>query len=205
MTIAFTQIPDSVAAGAQVTFTMSTAKSVSESGNSGRKLLRPIKRNYLVTLSPDDSAEMQAIIMAARGDRYPVAIRDYTAYTLQDELCEVDPVTNDFLIGKTWEPETGDLSVFERILIPESIVVKINGSTATTGTVTQLDFGRLHIPSAATGDDVTVTGTYLRPIALLDAPAATAYGNIGGVVQYQFSSMRFEELFEAELEALFGT
>lgn len=201
---AFTKIPESVAVGAQLTLTMSTAKNVSESGNTSRKSLRPVKRNYLVTISPDDSDEMQAIIMAMRGDRYPVAMRDYKAYQLNDESCQLDPVTGDYMIGRTWAPATGSRSYFERVLVPDNdILVSVNGSPATTSGFTLSDFGRIQISGGtSTGDDVSVTGTYLKPVCLLDNPTANAFGSVGGVTQYQFASLRFEELFESELRAL---
>jgi hypothetical protein len=201
MTItAFTVIPDSVAVGAQVVFIPSTAKNLSESGNTGRKLLRPIKRNYMVAISPDDSDEMQAIVMAARGDRWPIAIKDYGAFEVTDEECQLDDLTGDYLMGRTWAPITGTLSYFERILVPESITVLHNGSPATTGSYHLADFGRIVFsPSISTGDTVSITGTYLKPIALLDPATANIFGSVGGVPQYQFTQMRFEELFEAEL------
>ncbi len=202
---AFTKIPDSIAVGAQVVFTMSTAKNLSESGNTGRKSLRPIKRNYLVSVSPDDANELQAIVMAMRGDRYPVAMRDYTSYQLTDEVCEFDNATGDFLIGKTWSPLTGTRSYFERVLVPDSIVIMVNGSPATTSGPTLLDFGRIHFSGGVTtGDEVSVTGTYLKPVALLDPATANLFGAINGATQYQFASMRFEELFESELRELFA-
>ena len=73
-----------------------------------------------------------------------------------------------------------------------------------TGSVTINDFGRLLLSGTGTGDDVSVSGTYLRPVALVDAPSANLFGAVGGVTQYQFTSMRFEELYEAELVELFS-
>src|SRR5581483_9229787 len=202
---AFTKIPNSIAISAQVSFTISTAKNPSESGNSSRKSMRPIKRNYMVSVSPDDSDEMQAIVMAMLGDRYPVAMRDYSAYLITDEPCQFDNATGDWLIGRTWTPSTGTRTFFERILVPDDIVVLVNGSPATTSGFTLKDFGRISFSGGVTtGDEVSVTGTYLRPVALVDAPSANLFGAVGGVTQYQFASMRFEELYEAELVELFS-
>lgn len=196
---AFTKIPDSIAVGAQVVLTASTAKTVSESGNTNRKTLRQIKRNYMVSISPDDSAEMQAIIMALDGDRYPMAMRDYTDYQVTNEVCQVDAVNGDFLMGRTWAPATGDRTKFTRILIPDQITVLLNGSPATTGSFSLADFGRIIPSSFSTSDQWSITGTYLKPVCLVDSASADMFGSIGGVVQYHFAQMRLEEIFEAEL------
>lgn len=200
MTTQLTKIPNTVAIGAQLTFMVSTAKNMSESGNTSRKSLRPIKRNYMVSISPDDSDEMQEIIMALDGDRFPMAMRDYAAYQVVDEVCAIDETTGDFLMGRTWAPSTGSLTKFERILIPDSdMVVKLNGSAATTGSFTIEDFGRIRPTSFSTSDEWSISGSYLKPVCLIDAPSANLFGSIGGVVQYQFDQMRFEEIYEAEL------
>jgi len=196
----FTQLPDSVALGAQVSFMPSTAKNPSESGNNNRFSLRPIKRNYTVSISPDDSDEMQAIIMALLGDRFPLAMRDYAAYQVTAEDCQFDNLTGDWLMGRTWAPSTGNFQFFERILVPESMVVSLNGSPATTSSYAISDFGRIQFSGGVTtSDTVSITGTYLTPVALMDAPALQLFGSIGGVPQSQFSSMRFEQLYEKEL------
>lgn len=199
MATELTRIPNSIAIGAQVQFTMSTAKNISEGGNAHRKSLRPIKRNYMVTISPDDADEIQAIIMAMDGDRYPVAMRDYTAYQVTGELCSFDNESGQFLMGRSWIPSTGTREKFERILVPDDIMVTINGSPASTGSITFHDFGRITYSGMSTGDTVEITGTYLKPVCLIDNPTADVFGSIGDVAQVQFASMRFEELFEAEL------
>jgi len=201
----FTQIPNSVAVGAQVVFTMGTAKNLSEAGNTSRKSLRPIKRNFMVSISPDDSDEMQAIIMAMLGDLYACPLRDYGAYHVTAEECELDPLTGDYLMGRTWAPVTGTKTYFERILVPDSITVLHNGTPATTGSYSFLDFGRIHFsPGISTGDTVAITGTYLKPVALLDPATSNIFGSINGTAGYEFAQMRFEELFEAELLDIFG-
>jgi hypothetical protein len=206
MTVSITRIPDALAAGATVTYQPDTSKNTSEAGISGRKLMRPILRNYLVTVSPESADEMQAIIMAARGSRYPLAMRDYAAYKLTAEPAQITADGSQAKIGKNWVPATGPLSYFERVLIPDgTVIVSINGSPVLSGSGwTMADYGILTLSPALNPatDDVVVTCNYLKPVCMLDAPAANIVTVVGGSTLYQFSDIRLEEIFEAELVAL---
>jgi len=132
MTVSITRIPDQIAANATVTYVPDTSKNTSESGVSGRKLMRPLLRNYLVTISPDYADEMQAIVMAA-GTRYPLSMRDPVANSLVEEEALIASDGASAFVGKTWAPSTGNLSVFERVLILDgSVLIKINGVAYST-------------------------------------------------------------------------
>lgn len=197
VTIELTRIPDQIAAGATVTYVPDTAKNTSESGNSGRKQMRPLLRNYIVTVSPDYADEMQAIVMTA-GTYQLLCIKDPAANTLTDEVAQLalDGITA--MIGKTWAPSTGSLEVFERALIidlDEIFAVQVNGSTYTSGGMSLGDYGVLTFsPPLSPSDIVTVTASYLQVVAMLDAPSAIAFGKD----QYQFHDVRLEQIFPAE-------
>lgn len=211
MTVSLTLLPKSISASAQVTFTFDVAKNTSESGVSGRKAMRPVIRNYMATVSPEDSAEMQAIIMATFGARYPFAMRDYSNYQLTDEvLTHSSGVAK---LGKTWAPATGSLSVYERILVPDTsetpLVIKVAGSPIA---YTVADFGLIS-GSFSDGDTVTATGQFLTPVCMVDQPSATMYTShapllittgvpVVNTTTYQFADMHLEQIFENELIAL---
>jgi hypothetical protein len=210
MTVSVTRLPDDIGIGAQVTFMPDVAKNTSESGNSGRKLMRPPLRNYMVSLSQEISDEMQAIVMATRVSRYPLSFRDPTAYTLLDDEAIVAADGLSAKIGKNWEPATGPHSFFDRIVIidesEENLSITINDITPAGGTWSLGDYGILQFsPAISPSDAVRVTGQYLKPVCILDPPSAVAQGKIvNGALIYQFSSMRLEEIFEKEFIALTG-
>jgi hypothetical protein len=196
MTISVTQIPDDLACNATITYVPDTAKNTSESGVSSRKLMRPLLRNYLITVSWDFADEMQAIIMTA-GTRYPLALRDPVANELVNEVALIADDGLTAMVGKTWSPATGSRSVFERVLIVDGpAVIKINGVTAAPGTAVLGDYGVITLSPALDpdSDEVTVSCDYLRPVCMVDAPAATAFAPR----QYQFHDIRLEQIFAAE-------
>lgn len=195
MPISVTQIPDDLACNATITYVPDTAKNTSESGVSSRKLMRPLLRNYLITVSWDYADEMQAIIMTA-GTRYPLALRDPVANELVDEPALIADDGLTAMIGKTWAPATGSRTVFERVLIIDGPpTIKINGGPA-GGAAVLGDYGVITLSPALdpNADEVTVTCDYLRPVCMVDAPAATAF--MPG--QYQFHDIRLEQIFAAE-------
>ncbi|MCK1670315.1 hypothetical protein [Bradyrhizobium sp. 150] len=195
MPISVTQIPDDLACNATITYVPDTAKNTSESGVSSRKLLRPLLRNYLITVSWDYADEMQAIIMTT-GTRYPLALRDPVANELVEEPALIADDGLTAMIGKTWAPATGSRTVFERVLIVDgSAVIKINGAPA-GGAAVLGDYGVITLSPALdpNSDEVTVTCDYLRAVCMMDAPAATAFAPR----QYQFHDIRLEQIFAAE-------
>ncbi|QOZ25272.1 hypothetical protein [Bradyrhizobium sp. CCBAU 51753] len=206
MTVSVPQIPNEIAAGAQVTFTQDVAKSTSEGGNSNRKEMRKIIRNYTVTISPEYSDEMQAIIESTSVARYPVAIMDPLLFSIVNEPAVIQPGGATAKIVKTFQPSTGTVSRQKRILlpVPATLSVLINGVAATSGAATLADYGILNLSPTLDPDTdlVEVTCQFYTPCCGLDAPSATAFGRVGSAVQYQFTSMRFEEIFEAEFVEL---
>jgi hypothetical protein len=202
MTVSVIKLPSSLGVGAQVTFTDSTAKPVSESGNTSRKSLRGIKRNYTCAVSPDDALEVQKIVMAIRGSRWPLAISDPFGNSFSNDLLDID-ASGKALLGRRWTPATGSLEFFQRVMIPDgAIVFELNGSPATP-TVNDygvVDFGVTLTPGS--DEPVAVGGKYLTPVCLMDNVSATAMGAMGGTLVYQFSDIRLEEIFETEFRAL---
>lgn len=209
MTTSLTRLSYEIASGAQVSYEFDVARNPSESGITGRIAMRSIKRNYMLSVSPKQSDEMVEIIMALYGARYPLVLRDYANnYQLTDEVIPHATGSTVCTIGRTWAPATGTLSVFERILYPDtqesSWVVKKNGVTLSTSPAayTFSDFGRITISGLIDADVVTVTGQYLIPVCIVDAPSTTIITNSNGVTLHRFSDIRFEQIFEAELTRL---
>jgi len=199
-------IPRQVSTEATVEIPFFTAASKSESGVSGRKTIRDFaQRIYTMTVNPDDVAEVIAIILATRGARWPVALRDWAAnYSLTDEQqsFEADLTIN---LAKRFEPTTGTRYYKQRVLIlDESEVafsVKVDGSPLATSppgwTIT--DPGILTIPGMTGSEIVTVTGQYLVPAVFVDdtIPVTIHMDNLLSI-----QNMRLEEIGEEELIAL---
>lgn len=201
MTVSVPKLPDSIGVGAQVSFVPSTAKTPSESGNKERKLLAPIRRNYMVGVSPDDSLEVQKIIMAVRGDRRALCLRDPLGFQFDNDVLDHD-VSGNGLLGRRWSPVTGSDEYFQRVFLPDGVITFTKNGSAATPTVN--DYGVLDFGSPLGVDDevVAVSGDYLTPVCLMDTPSATAVGRIGTTVIYQWSDLRFEEIFEREFRDL---
>lgn len=199
------RLSNDIATGAQVTFVDDVARNPSEGRISGRTAMRPVVREYMLSVSPAQSLEMQKIIMTLRGARYPLTLRDYFDNYVLDE--EVLPHTSETVeIGRTWTPATGSFPTpyFERILfIDESetdFIVKVNGSVPSPAEYTFEDYGKINIPGLEDTDTVTVSGHYLMPVCIVDSPSATI---ISKSIQ-RFSDIRLEQIFEAELEQIVG-
>lgn len=195
------RLSNEIVSGAQVTFVPDVARNPSEGRISGRIAMRPVIREYMLSVSPKQSEEMIKIIMAVRGTRYPLSLRDYADnYILDDE--EIPHTDTIATIGRTWEPATGSLSVFERILLTDTsetpFVVKVNGGVPSPADYTFEDFGKINIPGLDDEDVVTVSGQYLIPVCIVDSPSTTIITN--GI--HRFSDIRLEQIFEAELENL---
>lgn len=72
-------IPESVATEMLVEIPFATVVAESESGVSGRKSTRDIPlRRYTVTINPDNVQAVIALILASKGARFPVAVRDWS-------------------------------------------------------------------------------------------------------------------------------
>ncbi len=198
------RLSNEIVSGAQVTFTGDVARNTSEGGISGRIAMRPVKLEYMLSVSPSQSQEMVHIIKALRGQRYPLALRDYADnYILDDE--EIAHIGEIAKIGRTWEPDTGDFSVYERILLIDQseveFVVKVNGGIPSPAPTFD-DYGKINIPGLADDDTVTVSGQYLIPVCIVDSPSTTIIKNQNGETLHRFSDIRLEQIFEAELVKL---
>lgn len=200
-----TRLSYEIASGAQVSYNFDVAVNPSEAGIAGRIAMRPIMREYMLTVNPAQSIEIVHIVMALNGGRYPLALRDYADnYQLDDE--EIPHTGTTALLGRTWAPATGGLSVFERILLPDTterpFVVKVNGvsiSGLSPAAYSISDFGEIEIPTLTTPDIVTVTGDYLIPVCMVDAPSTTIITNSNGSTLHRFSDIRMRQIFENEL------
>lgn len=72
-------IPENVSTEMQVEIPFATVVSESESGISGRKSMRNIPlRRYTLTINPENVQSVITIILASKGARFPVAIRDWS-------------------------------------------------------------------------------------------------------------------------------
>lgn len=182
-----------IVSGMQVSYDFDVQRNPSEGGISGRVQMRAVKRTYMMSPGPSQSDTMVALLMACGGSRKPFAIRDTAAnYQLTDE--EIPHTGTVALLGRTWS--VGSLSAFERILVPDeterSFVVNKNGSPVS---FTWSDFGKINISGLVDGDNVTVTGDYMVPVCVLDAPSTTIITK----TVHKFSDIRLEQIFEAEL------
>lgn len=199
------RLSNDLVSGAQVTFVPDVARNPSEARISGRIAMRPVIREYMLSIYPKHSEEMVKIIMATRGARYPLSLRDYADnYILDDE--EIPHTGTTATIGRTWEPATGTLSVFERILLVDesetSFVVKVNGGIPSPVNWSFVDYGKISIPGLTDEDVVTVSGQYLIPVCIVDSPSTSIITNSNGSTLHKFSDIRLEQIFEAELEKL---
>lgn len=199
------RLTNDIASGAMVSFVHDVVRNPSESRISGRIALRPVIREYMLSVAPQHSDEIVKIVMALRGARYPLSLRDYASnYILTDE--EIPHTGEVATIGRTWEPATGDFSVFERILLIDQtetpFVVKVNGAVPSPANYTFEDYGKINIPNLQANDVVTVSGHYLVPVCIVDQPTTEIITNSNGTTLHRFSDIRLEQIFEAELEAI---
>jgi hypothetical protein len=214
--VALIKLSYEIASGAQVSYTDDTSINTSDGAISGRISPHPVVREYMLSVNPAQSGQIVHSVMALRGKRYAFVLRDYADnYQLTNEVL---PHTGTVaLLGKTWKPTTfvdtdtggettGSLSVFERILIPDTkdrpFVVKVNGSVPSPDSHTFSDFGRINIPGLTSGDTVTVTGDYLTAVTYVDDPSTTIITNGNGQTLHRFSDMRLRQIFENELVKL---
>lgn len=186
-----------------------TAVSESEAGVSGRKSQRDIPlRTYTMTINPDGAEEVQAILLAHLGARWPVAIKDWAAnYALVAEP-QTYTFTTDTTVAeltKTYTPATGSRTFVQRVLIPDedSIEILVNGAPLTSGVTWSItDPGILVINQLLTsGDILTVTCNYWVPVVFVD-DTLTMVVHVDTL--FSIDSMRLKEIPEQELIDLLG-
>ncbi len=206
MAISLPVLPADITVGATVTYDFDTAKNTSEGGISGRKSMRTqVIRKYILTIGPGAaSVEFQKILLSVLGQRYPLALRDWTSYTLTDEplAWTANGGSTTAPLRKQFAPATGGYSYYQRILVPDtssvSLTFKKNGSPVTPSIVAPgiASFGS----TFSGGDTLTVSGQYLVPVCIVDMPAAVIKS--GPAAIFDFESVRFEEILENELVRL---
>lgn len=216
--VALVKLSYEIASGAQVSYDFDVSVNPSEGDIAGRVAMRPVKREFMLTVSPAQSDQIVHTIMALRGARYAFVVRDYANnYQLTDEVL---PHTGEVaLLGRTWAPSlavdastgaetTSPVSVFERILVIDTkeaaFIVKKNGvsiSGLSPAAYSISDFGQITISGLIDADVVTVTGQYLVPVTIVDAPSSTVITKTGtvGTTIHRFSDIRMRQIFENEL------
>ncbi len=204
-------LPIGIGVDALVAITFDTVVNPSESSVSGRKSMRlePL-RNYTVTIGPNDSPAVQEIYTGLLGERYPVAIRDWTSYAYTDQVLAWTVTATD----QTTAPlrrkfVAGSRTVYERILIPDETevptIIKINGFTPGTGVIVNIvDPGEIVINYALSpGDVVTASGQFYRAVCFVEDLTATVRGRApDGTVLYTYNDVRLRQIPEAEYRAL---
>ncbi len=200
---AFARMPPTISIGATVSYVDSVIVTPSESDVSARKSLRGIRRQYMCSVNPNDSEEVQNIIMAHEGRRYPFGMRDWLAYRIVDEVL-VSESTTIFKFQKVWQPSSGGRTAVERILILDEtdvdVVVKVNGATVTNWDF--IDFGKIEFdaPLDPDTDEVTSSAEYLKAVVMADNASATLNETFS-----TFGDLRMNEISEAELTQLLLT
>ena len=199
-------IPNGASIGAEVDTTWASIVNTAEGGISGRLSLHDLPlRQFHLTIGPVDAAEVRAIFNSVRGQRYPVAIRDWSDYTFTDELQSwtAGGGHTTTSLQQTYQPATGNRSLALPILIPDqrevALTIKVNGS-AYGGTWSLADYGVLTLNSALSpGDRLTVSGRKLVPACFMD-DQLTIKVVIDGTLSIQ--DVRLREIFQAELQTL---
>lgn len=203
-------LPDELSTGMAVDIVFATAVNEAESGVSGRKSTRTIPlRVYTVTINPDGAEDVQSIILANLGARYPLAIKDWANnYQLTAEPQDYTFTTDTTVanLQRTFTPATGSRTFSQRVLIlnPDvTLQIFVNGSPLTSGVTWSItDPGILVIDQLLTsGDILTVTGEYLIPVVFVD-DALTMDVHLSGM--FSISQMRLREIPEQELIDLLG-
>lgn len=199
----FARLSSTISVGATVTFVDNVIVTPSEALVNARKLLSPVRRQYMCSpIDPDDATEIQKIIMAHYGRRYPFAMRDWLAYQYTNEVLAHESTTL-CTLQKVWQPSSGDRIYTERVLIPDetevATVIKVNGTPLTPVTGWNFaNYGKVLLTTpVAGGDVVTVTGQYLKAVVFADNPSATLNNTFS-----LFADLRLNEITEAELTQL---
>lgn len=206
MTISIPVLPTDIAVGATVTFKFDTAKNTSEGGISGRKSFRSqVIRNYMLSIGNGDaSEEFQRIVLSLLGQRYPLALRDLMSFTMEDEELDwtAHASTTTAPLRKLFEPATGDLFYYQRVLLLDGTpTFKLNGVALPGGVTATIVYPGIVSLNTVLGnsplDVLTVSGNYFVPVCIVDDPASNIMR--GPDVLFAFESVRFEEILEAEL------
>ena len=202
-------IPDEMSTDMTVDIPFSTAVNESEAGISGRKSTRDIPlRTYTMTINPDGAEEVQAILLAHLGARWPVALKDWAAnyaLTLEPQTYTFTTDTTVSSLVKTYTPATGSRTFTQRILIPDedTIAIYVNGSPLTSGITWSItDPGILVINTLLTsGDVLTVSCNYWVPAVFVDDMLSMT---VHVDTLFSIDGLRLKEIPEQELIDLLG-
>lgn len=192
-------LPRDFSTNMKVTIPFATAVAESEGGMSGRKSTRDVPlRQYTMTINPDQAEEVVKIILATRGARWPVAIRDYAFnFEMTNSPLSIN-ANGKFPLTKTWTPATGGRSFSQRILLIDEedtpFVIK-SGGTPVSYTVT--DPGLINV--AGSPDAITASGQYLVPCVFMD-DALDVTVHVKNLCSIE--SVNLREILEDELIAL---
>ncbi len=202
MTIA--RIPYEAAAGAEVDHTSVTAVNEGAGGQSGRRRIRQQTiRQFHLTIMPEETPEVIAIF-DTHARRWPVAVRDWAAYTLENE--ELDWTTDSLYVYAPLQrkimPATGDRFLHQRILVEDegeiAMELSVNGTPLNRAYWGFDDFGIAKIPMALVPGDasITVTGNYMIAACFMD-DSVTNKVHVDGLVS--LPDVRLREILEDEL------
>lgn len=202
-------LPNTVSTDMSVEIPFMTAVNESESGVSGRKSQRDIPlRTYTVTINPDDAEEVMAILLANKGARWPLCLRDWAGnykLTAEPQTYTLETDTTVANLTKTFTPSTGTRTFSQRVLIIDeseiTFQIFVNGSPLTSGVTWHItDPGILVIDQLLTsGDILTVTGEYLVPVVFVE-DMLTMTVHVDNM--FSIESLRLREIPENELIAL---
>jgi hypothetical protein len=206
-------IPNSVAVGAEVDIISVTAVNPNVGGISGRLAVRVPKRQFNCTVGPNDTPSVRAIHYTHRR-RWPVAIRDWGDFVFEDEDLVYSAGGSGFLapLRRLIQPGVGTRYLHQRVLLPDEedvpVVIKVNGTPLLRSDWTFDNFGIADIPSAhlSSGSTVTWSGRAFVPVCFMDDTlSVTINVQQQDTTNYGVQSIqqvRFEEIFEEELNAL---
>src|ERR1035437_5007096 len=172
MTASIATMPYDMAAGAEIDITWSTVQAQSEGGITSPRSQRmmPIRQFHL-SVSPSDVAELRKLYLALLGPHWPIGVRDYSDYEFTDEelAFEQDTSSTYARLRKLYLPATGDRGFYQRILLPDQyeipLTIKVDGSPLGSGSWHLDDFGIVVIPDTTleTGSTITASGQFLIP------------------------------------------
>lgn len=210
MTIA--KIPYEAAAGAEVDHTSSTAVNEGAGGQSGRRSIRQQTiRQFHLTIMPEETEEVTAIYDTHRR-RWPVAVRDWAAYTITQEVFALSTTDGSyayFPVTRKIMPATGSRYLHQRILIPDEdetvFALYVDASPINRTYWAFDDFGIAKVPLALLGGGspdshvVTGSGNYMIAACFMD-DSLTQKVHVDGLVS--LPDVRLREILEDEMIAL---
>ncbi len=203
-------IPYTVSTGAETDTEWNTVLNTSEGNVSGRKSFQPYPiRQFHLTVGPADVAEFRNIFNACNGRLYPVAVRDWSDYTLTNEAQPPfgagSSSSSRFQLSRKYTPATGSRTFTQPIYLPDqsevALTFKVNGSPYGGG-FSVLDYGLIELGSVlSSGDAVTASGEFLIP-ACFTTDTLTIKTLRDGLLSIQDVQLR--EIFEQEIVDLTG-